>query len=334
MKAWPNNLLEYLMDVDPKNTDIEQAQKIKDLYIPSKLYRYRSICKAEKDLRTKKVALVPPTFFSDPFDSASSIIYQTFESNTIKKSIKENSMLENGFGDFFSKKEIETLKEDAIESTEPRGKIIEQLDIFFERVQKKTGKTLTEQQKENFRDDFRQQIKQGTEQGKRQLHDILRKKIKSCCFSENNNSLVMWSHYAEQHKGVCIEYDFSNLDSDNSRRLQLFPIIYKNKLFNATPYIKKWMDSNEFNPFLPLLASIHKAKEWEYEAEWRLIHDEPNRLNQVKLFEMPIPSKIILGANVEEQNKSKIQSIAEEQDIPIAKMEVAENQLQLEVKDF
>ena len=33
---------------------------------------------------------------------------------------------------------------------------------------------------------------------------------KISCFSENKDSLLMWSYYANSHKGVCLEFDFKN----------------------------------------------------------------------------------------------------------------------------
>jgi hypothetical protein len=39
----------------------------------------------------------------------------------------------------------------------------------------------------------------------------LRNNIKITCFSEELFSMPMWSHYANNHKGFCIEYDFTRL---------------------------------------------------------------------------------------------------------------------------
>lgn len=245
-------------------------------------------------------------------------------------------MLEDGFEDFFSQEEIEIMKENVIESDEPKKTITKNLEILFERAEKRTGQNLTEQEKKQTKDSFIQQIEQGTEQGKKQLHDILKKRNKSCCFSEKNNSLVMWSHYAKEHQGVCIEYDFGSLPYNDCRRLKLFPIIYQDELFDATPYIQQLSYSDKINSYLSLLACIYKAKEWEYEAEWRLIYDEPMKLGEETSVSMPVPSKIILGAKVKENDPStiKIKRISEEQNIPIAQMELAENRIALEVKDL
>ena len=41
--------------------------------------------------------------------------------------------------------------------------------------------------------------------------DELRKKLLVACFTEENNSPLMWAHYSNSHKGLCIEYDLSRL---------------------------------------------------------------------------------------------------------------------------
>ena len=33
-------------------------------------------------------------------------------------------------------------------------------------------------------------------------------KYKICCFSKSYSNFLLWSHYAKDHKGVCLEYEF------------------------------------------------------------------------------------------------------------------------------
>ena len=35
------------------------------------------------------------------------------------------------------------------------------------------------------------------------------------CLSETPSSILMWSHYAMNHTGFCVEYDFNNLSAEN-----------------------------------------------------------------------------------------------------------------------
>lgn len=79
-----------------------------------------------------------------------------------------------------------------------------------------------------------------------------------CCFSSKANSELMWSHYADSSKGVCLEFDFKKNDSIKKK---LIPVRYSNKTILA---------QNEVDISKSL---IKKRKAWSYENEWRIIED-------------------------------------------------------------
>ncbi|MBK7525892.1 MAG: DUF2971 domain-containing protein [Saprospiraceae bacterium] len=47
-----------------------------------------------------------------------------------------------------------------------------------------------------------------------------------CSFTTNNNNILMWSHYANNHKGICLEFITLN---ERLLSEMLHPIIYTNK---------------------------------------------------------------------------------------------------------
>lgn len=79
-----------------------------------------------------------------------------------------------------------------------------------------------------------------------------------CCFSSRPDSELMWSHYADSAKGVCLEFNFSNNDKIKKK---LIPVRYSNRTIKV---------KNEFDRSKAL---IKKRKIWSYENEWRLIED-------------------------------------------------------------
>lgn len=103
------------------------------------------------------------------------------------------------------------------------------------------------------------------------------------CFSENRESLLMWSTYADNYAGMCIEYDLRKLE--DVYLCHLFPVRYSNiRNTKAAPYALiqdlEWMrrDIEDGNSPLDndgvrdIVASfLTKSMEWKYEAEWRLI---------------------------------------------------------------
>lgn len=40
--------------------------------------------------------------------------------------------------------------------------------------------------------------------------------IHLACFSETYKSILMWSHYANNYKGFCVEYNFKELGLNNA----------------------------------------------------------------------------------------------------------------------
>lgn len=80
------------------------------------------------------------------------------------------------------------------------------------------------------------------------------------CFSEVPDSILMWSHYAESHSGVCVEFDHADSKSVIARAL---PVRYASTYAPA----KAFGDSQERQVELFLLT---KSVCWSYEREWRI----------------------------------------------------------------
>ncbi len=95
-------------------------------------------------------------------------------------------------------------------------------------------------------------------------------------------SIPMWSHYADCHKGVCIEYDLSQNYSINQ---SIKPVIYKNLMVSCDDII-----NNDALEILPLL----KSEEWKYEKEWRVIFNNSKPSDKNRYFPAK-PSAIYLG---------------------------------------
>lgn len=93
------------------------------------------------------------------------------------------------------------------------------------------------------------------------------------CFSTTNNSTLMWSHYADSNSGICIEYDFNQLDSNSIHRKSLFPVSYLHEPLNLADLLD---DTNREVCLYPadaavLCAALTKADAWKYENEWRIV---------------------------------------------------------------
>jgi len=93
------------------------------------------------------------------------------------------------------------------------------------------------------------------------IYDSVQKtlsKTRICCFTTKKENLLFWSHYADSHKGFCVEYNAT-----------LFPIssAYKVKYENKYPVVIYPSPPNA----LGLKPVLIKSKEWAYEEEFRTI---------------------------------------------------------------
>lgn len=117
------------------------------------------------------------------------------------------------------------------------------------------------------------------------------------CFSSKNDSLLMWAHYADSHKGVCLKFDLLN---DPDFFMTPFPVHYDDKypVFN---YIRQKDWIAKF-----LLES--KSKEWEYESEIRIMKESSGLYD----FNKDCLTELIFGCKCDLNNinlaKSKCES--------------------------
>ena len=92
-------------------------------------------------------------------------------------------------------------------------------------------------------------------------------------------NILMWSHYAGQHKGFCIQYHFSDQFTNattEKRTTRLKEIIYRNNK-DALDITRSTIDTN--------IGLCTKHIDWQYENEVRLISYE---LGSSDLF-CPVP---------------------------------------------
>ncbi len=124
----------------------------------------------------------------------------------------------------------------------------------------------------------------------------IKNSAKICCFSENCNNYLMWSHYADKHRGICVEFEIPGINFSEEK----YPYI---KIKNKNVFFIKV----EYKPFDKIYDSMpsslynedyfehfsHKYAIWSEEEEIRAILKSKNDLK------VSIPKKyisnIILG---------------------------------------
>ncbi|HEY8096112.1 MAG TPA: DUF2971 domain-containing protein [Methylobacter sp.] len=101
-----------------------------------------------------------------------------------------------------------------------------------------------------------------------QLVDIIlqnKRDIGICSFSETPKNELMWAHYADQFRGICVEYDLRKLLDGLPDNIDIIRIHYDERM----PAISL----NSRTPTMEIAKQILSCKNysWLYEREWRLL---------------------------------------------------------------
>lgn len=141
------------------------------------------------------------------------------------------------------------------------------------------------------------------------ISQIMRERFKVGCLSQNNKSILMWSHYADKNQGICIEYDLKDWELCSF----IYPVIYVSNPIDTSKLCNT--NLSEFNVDLAVLLSIiTKNDVWRYEEEWRIVYPfigEKNTEKRKRIDKaMPKPKAIYLGKNflqcwIQEKNNNK-----------------------------
>lgn len=133
--------------------------------------------------------------------------------------------------------------------------------------------------------------------------EMLDKQIGVLSLTKHEDNLLMWSHYANEHKGFIVEFDkehtYFNQNKNNLASLR------KVNYDAIRPEIKIDLNENQFEIFLT------KSKEWEYEAEYRVFNKLKNAdliIGDIHLFRFPkdLIKSIYMGVRMEDKNKNAI----------------------------
>lgn len=126
------------------------------------------------------------------------------------------------------------------------------------------------------------------------------------CLSARPDSQLMWGHYAEHHRGVCLEFDTHTPDFCSATEVT-YNVTYPNFLL---------CDDTDLSPFYT------KSSDWVYEEEYRLIAQEASEAlgsgtlmtHDDGMFEFSEGAlvSVIVGSSASEATKSEIGELARE----------------------
>jgi hypothetical protein len=178
-------------------------------------------------------------------------------------------------------------------------------------------------------------FKEPFEEALLELEDNYKNKLSIICLSEDYCINPMWAHYADNHKGVCIEYDLKNI-SELIFKHFCFPIEYAEKSDNTLELLSFFDENIKVNPNWILKLALMKSYDWKYENEWRIIvsqiiADYFNENNLGSLYfdeyysdkhyiKFIKPKSIYLGLDMDLEDEKKLIDICKFRKINIYKM--------------
>jgi len=141
------------------------------------------------------------------------------------------------------------------------------------------------------------------------------------CFLSNKDNILMWSHYADSHKGVCLTYSIKD-------DLDFFSPMKSVKYAKDYPQYNYLKQQNDFVEYM----FFTKSKDWEYEGEVRVLKSKSGNYK----FKKTALKELIFGCRTSKKDINKIAKIIEkiypETKIKIAKKK--KSSFGLDFEDF
>ena len=147
------------------------------------------------------------------------------------------------------------------------------------------------------------------------MHAELRdhfKKYTVLCLSAVNNNLLMWSHYADHHRGIVIR--LACLEETDSSWSVADPIVYSKSM-------PRFVDQKELRDLFTGQADLPrdlivkrtiltKAWDWQYEQEWRVYNFSKTMAPELLDFDPPELEAIYFGCRTSNDDQQAIMSMA------------------------
>lgn len=160
--------------------------------------------------------------------------------------------------------------------------------------------------------------------------EVIRSSIGVYCLSCIPDSELMWSHYADSHKGYMLHFqidygEYMNLSMNQQIGLPT-AVMYKDKLEPLN--LREYMD----NPLDGLERLIkNKSSVWDYECEIRIVN--PHKSGFIKLPTGWLKS-IVCGINIDPKLRDKLTSIASLRNLKVYNASMNDQDYKVDIPNF
>lgn len=147
-------------------------------------------------------------------------------------------------------------------------------------------------------------------------------KIGVTCFLPRPDNLLLWAHYSDDHKGVCLKFDTTD-DPD------FFDSTFAVKYSNVYPQFDYLTERDQ----LTNKAVLTKSKHWEYEGEIRTL----KKTSGLYSFKKECLKEIIFGCKADSSKINTIKEIvanAAYPDLKLRQVKLKSNQYDIDIVDI
>jgi len=292
---------------------MKKGLELKDQHIPSKLYHYKSLESDEKEnyafdeIETQTIYLASATQLNDLYDC---VVYVDIDKTTEKLTDnRANEFITN----FIPPEGAHPIPhEELVAAYNSVGWLENLRELILKYSPKEIHKSIDE-----VYEDLRLQL----EAAEFDISRLAQERVVACCLTESNSNLPMWNHYADEYKGICIEYGMDKFPKESIYREKIFPIKYSRELVpDMTEY--NLLYDKKYHPDMLKRIALHKHIDWEYEREWRFAFDiEMCKQATQDMFDnkmkLPCISAVYMGKDISAQHKECLLNITNKMKMPL-----------------
>jgi hypothetical protein len=122
----------------------------------------------------------------------------------------------------------------------------------------------------------------------------------------------MWAHYADQFKGMCVQYSMNRLLRSLPADVAITRMMYSEKEPVLLNDASKAVDRAR-------LCLSSKTVRWANEREWRIFKEEKG---EARYEDLSAVTKIFLGSRVSAHDEALVLDAARRLNVPVAKMAI------------
>ncbi|MHB1528005.1 MAG: DUF2971 domain-containing protein [Acidiferrobacteraceae bacterium] len=149
-------------------------------------------------------------------------------------------------------------------------------------------------------------------------------------FSKRNDHVLMWSHYANSHRGMCLEFDMEQWTRTERERQDCYLASVEYRM--ERPLLALSRQELAATETLKRIA-FTKHQDWGYEEEWRMVCSFRNRCNPYYLeFPVAALTGVIFGLKISDNDRCTMEQVIRDANYTLTISEAREDHDQFRVE--